>query len=141
MSKSTRQITFAVPAAEYESFVAEAEMEGVSISEWARRRLRAPVRPEPLVLDEAFRRMDETDALREFREPPPQSAPPPQTDPLVTLGIPVKGAEPHSCANHRNLHRHDGGYPKVCGHPQQVGRPCYFPSAGAQDCVHFHPAG
>ena len=140
MAKTVRQITLSVPVDEYEMFAEEAALAGITLTEWARRKIRAPSRPEPRVLDEAFRRMDESDALREGREAPAAVVAPRPVDPLVALGVPIKGAEPHSCAHHRALQRYDGGSPRVCSHTLQTGRPCYFPSAGARDCTYYHPA-
>ena len=139
MASKNRQITLAVPVAEYDAFVEEARERGLTLAEWARQKLRAPARPEPRVLDEAFRRIDESDAQRDFKEPPAAPEIYPPVSPLVALGTPMQGAEPHACVHHTALLRHDGGFPRVCANSSQVGRPCYFPSASARDCHCFHP--
>jgi hypothetical protein len=140
MSKPMRKISVSIPEADYLAYEAEAKMADITITEWARRKIAAVSRPEPRVLDEAFRRIDESDSQREFKERPKPTEIYPLPSVLTTLGVPDKKAEPHSCVHHAVLIRYDGGAPKVCSSSFQEGRPCYFPAAGARDCPYFHPA-
>lgn len=132
-----RRIGVAVSQAEYEEFSAEAKRAGMTISEWARKKLRGDLKVAPPVLEEAFRQLDISDRNRELSKKPlpPEVEPPEQK--LVKLGKRLRSA--HSCVHFAIIERDDGGPPQVCTHVSQFGRPCYWPSARAFDCGSFDP--
>ena len=130
-------ITVSVSQAELEEFTLAAKTEGVSLAEWARRRLRGDLRPSPDVMEEAFRKLDVSDRQREFSGPPvPPQVLPPQPK-LVEIG--VRQPTSHVCQHFAHLDRPDGGPPMICTSASQHGRPCYFSSSGAADCPVFAP--
>lgn len=65
--------------------------------------------------------------------------PVPLTQKVSVFGKPVECD--HACALHAEVLRVDGGPPKICGASQQFGRPCYFSSNRAVDCIYFMPKG
>jgi hypothetical protein len=134
-----KHLSIPLSPVDYEGFQAEATLVGLPLAEWARRKLKNQIRNSPAVLDEAFRRIDESDAQREFSTPPPLVAPPSVSQRVSVFGQPVECE--HSCALHAEVRRIDGGPPKICAAKQQFGRPCYFPSNRASDCIYFMPKG
>lgn len=133
-----KKLTISLTNEEFTTFQKDAKAAGLSMSEWAYKQLTQGPRPLPAVFDEAFRRIDEADARREFsNEPPPPEVPKVPSAKVEMLGKPVPST--HACAFHVELLRTDGGPPKVCAHSGQLGRPCYFPSSRAPDCMVFAP--
>lgn len=134
-----RNLTLRVDVQELEAFQREAQYVGLPVEEWAVRRLKGLARPSPAVLDEAFRRIDESDSQREFSTPPPPVMPQTVAQRISVFGKPVPCD--HSCAMHAEVQRLDGGPAKLCAAPEQFGKPCYFSAGRASDCVHFRPKG
>lgn len=134
-----KKLTVALTDEEFLAYQKQAKAARLSLSEWATQRLREGPRAIPAVLDEAFRRMDESDSEREFSAgpPPPTEIPKPPEAKVSALGTILPSG--HSCAYHVELLRADGGPPRVCAHSSQLGRPCYFPSSRAPDCMVFVP--
>lgn len=132
-----KRIGVAVSQAEYDEFSAEAKRAGITLSEWARKKLRGDLKTAPPVLEEAFRQLDVSDHKRDFsRKPlPPEVEPPEQR--LVSLGKRLRSD--HSCVHYAIVQRDDGGHPQVCMNSSQFGRPCYWSSARAFDCTMFDP--
>ena len=124
--------------ADYAHYQQLAQEAGLTLADWTRRKLAEPSRPAPVVVDEAFRRLDVSDHMRELsgKPPPPPSAPVPL--PVVELGKPAPGVT-HSCIHHTAVTARGAGVRTVCGSTHQRGRPCYWPSAGAKDCMYFTP--
>lgn len=133
-----KKIKFSVPDSEHAGYVREAEKTGMPLEEWIRAKLRGDLRAAPIVLEEAFRQLDVSDAMRELSGEPPELKVPATVELRVSaLGKPQR--TDHACVHHAELLRADGGPPKVCGHPSQVGRPCHWPSNRAVDCLMFTP--
>ena len=139
MSKK-RTIAVKVTEADFRHYNEEAQASGLSLAEWMRRKLAAPMRPEPVVLDMAFNRLDASDAMRELTgAPPPPPPEPPKLLPVVNIGTPTR-SQTHSCRHHVVTSQKTGVL-QVCTSPRQYGRPCHWPSAGAKDCMQFGPRG
>ena len=134
------RLSFEITEDEFERFQQLAQASRMSLSEWARHRLRNDPRAAPDVMEEAFRRLDESDSNFELTDgPPPPVAPVTFEARLSVFGKPLP--TDHVCVHHAELERTDGGPPKVCGNSGQLGRPCYFSSNRAADCIYFSPRG
>lgn len=136
-----RTLAVKLSHADYDHYMQEAKAAGLSLADWTRRKLSVPLRPEPVVLDEAFRRLDVSDSMRELSgtvpPPPPEK---PVLLPVVEIGTPMRG-QTHSCRCHVATSLPGQGIKQVCTAGTQYGRPCYWPSAGAKDCTYFQPRG
>lgn len=132
-----KKLVITLTKTEHEEFEAHAKEHGLSLHEWAKRRLAGKLLPAPAVLDEAFRQLDVSDQMRELsgKPLPPQVTPPEQR--LVHIGKRIPSS--HSCVHFAHVLRDDGGAPFVCTSSAQFGRPCYFGSSGAVDCSYFSP--
>lgn len=137
MSKG-KTLAVKLTEAEYDHYQQQARDAGLTLADWTRRRLAEPSRPAPVVIDEAFRRLDVSDHMRELTgaPPPPPALPPPL--PVVKLGKPAPGID-HSCIHHTAVSARGAGATRVCASNAQRGRPCHWPSAGAKDCLYFTP--
>ena len=132
-----KAITVPVSQVEFDEFSLAAKAEGLSLAEWARKRLRGDLRAAPAVMDEAFRQLDVSDRKRDLSDRPvPPPSPPP---PLKLVEIGVRQPTNHVCQHFAHMVRQDGGPPMVCTSSHQHGRPCYFSSSGAADCPLFAP--
>ena len=136
-----KKLTVALTNEEFAAYQKQAKAARLSLSDWALQKLREGPRAIPAVLDEAFRRVDESDSEREFSPvpPPPVEIPKPPTAKVEQFGKVLPSS--HPCAFHAELLRTDGGPPRVCAHSSQLGRPCYFPGSRAPDCMVFVPKG
>ena len=136
-----RNVTISLTEEEYNSLKSEADDLSLPLSNYVRQKaLGIKVRPAPPVMEEAFRRLDESDYVRESRGEPALPPEPPRTPFKILNLAPAWSAQQHPCLHHQEVERTDGGPPKVCG----LGggqRPCYWPSAGAKDCLTFAPRG
>lgn len=135
---AVKKLVLEIPLDEYQRLAEEAAGARQPLEDWVLQRLRFGSRPSPAILDEAFRRLDLSDAQREFSDEPPEPQIPKAPEARVeALGKPLPST--HACVYHVELLRTDGGPPKVCAHSGQIGRPCYFPSNRAPDCMVFAP--
>lgn len=135
-----KKLTIPLTDAEYDQYKQAAKDAKITVPEWAKRKLKEAPSVAPDVMEEAFRRLDESDAIREFSPPPPPPEPPKQFEAKVSVfgkPLPVD----HACAHHAHVLRDDGGPPLICGSSGQLGRPCYFSSNRASDCLYFSPRG
>ena len=137
MSKG-RTLAVKLSEAEYIGYQQQAEEAGLTLADWTRRKLAEPSRPAPVVIDEAFRRLDVSDHMRELTGSPPPPPTLPAPLPVVKLGRPAPGTD-HACIHHTAVSVRGAGASFVCGSNAQRGRPCYWPSAGASDCLYFTP--
>jgi hypothetical protein len=132
-----KKLVISLSKEEHEEFVAAAHEQKISLHEWAKRKLRGTLPPAPAVMDEAFRRLDVADHMRELSGKPLPPAVDPPEQRLVHIGKRLPTT--HSCVHHAHMIRDDGGPPMVCTSPRQFARPCYWSSSGAVDCPHFTP--
>ena len=131
-----RTITVHLTDTEYLKFKDLAEADGITLAEWARRKLRAPATyTAPEVMEAAYKALDTGDS----GAPP---VVPPKAAPVITvesLGTPLPVIDEHSCVHFLMIRRRNGASPATCTNPQQRGRPCHWPSGSASQCSVFHP--
>lgn len=135
-----KTLTVSLNAVEYDHYRNLAKLDGLSLADWTRRKLAEPPRPTPVVLEEAFRRLDVSDAMRDLTGKPPEPPPPPPALPVVSLGE-TKVTDFHPCRFHVVTSQPRAGVTRVCANPRQYGRPCHWPAAGSKDCMEFDPRG
>lgn len=132
-----KKLTLTLSQAEYEEFASAAADAKLPVIEWARRRLLGMLPPAPAVMEEAFRRLDVSDRMRELSGKPVPPAVEPPEQRLVQIGRRIPST--HSCVNFAHVVREGGDHVHVCAYPAQLGRTCYWSSSGAMDCPYFLP--
>lgn len=135
-----KTLTVSLNAVEYDHYQVLAQQDGLTLSDWTRRKLAAPSLPAPVVIDEAFRRLDVSDSMRELTGKPPEPPPTPPALPVVSLGE-TQLSDFHPCQHQVVTRQPRMPVQKLCTNRAQYGRPCHWPAAGAPDCMHFSPRG
>lgn len=126
-------MTVVLSTLEYERLSELARTSGLTVSEFSRSRLlsaRAEIGP---VIEEAFRRLegDETQASGQLENGQLEKRHVSELGRVVEVN--------HSCAHHAAVVGADAVERRTCCASTQFGRPCYFPSNKAPDCLYFRP--
>jgi hypothetical protein len=135
-----KTLNVSLNAADYDHYQNLAQQDGLTLTDWVRRKLAVPALPSPVVIDEAFRRLDVSDSMRELTGTPPPPPPAPKPLPVVSMGE-TRSSDFHPCVHHVVTAQPRMPVRNVCTNRAQYGRPCHWPAAGSKDCMHFSPRG